>query len=60
MNSDGDMAVSADVGGDEREDGDGHANVYWGLDCGVDVGELWEDDVEQEPELEHDVSRSTH
>lgn len=38
---------------------DGDVNVYWCSDEDEDVGECVGDGVEQEPELEHDVSRST-
>lgn len=56
MGSDGDMDE------DEGEDGcgDGGLNGYWGLDGVVGKGACEEEGVEQEPELEHDVSRSTH
>lgn len=52
----GDMDEGESVGGDENG-ADGH----WALDCyaDADVGDCTEDGVEQEPELEHDVSRST-
>lgn len=56
MGSDGDMDV--DGGGDG--DGDGNLNGHWALDWDADKGEYEEDGVEQEPELEHDVSRSIH
>lgn len=54
MHSDVDM----DVDGGENGAGDGGLNGYWALDWDVDRGECEEDGVE--PELEHDVSRSTH
>lgn len=54
MGGDGDESEGEGGGGGE------HGNEFWGLDYGVSVGEYGEDDVEQEPELEHDVSRSTH
>lgn len=52
MGSDGDMDVDDDGGGDGDVDG------CWVLNCCVDESE--ETEVEWEPELEHDVSRSTH
>lgn len=54
--------MDADGGGDGGSDGDASGDVseYWGLDWDVDAGGSEEDGVEQEPELEHDVSRSTH
>ncbi len=49
------------MGGDGVGDGggDGDVNGYWGSDWDVGAGECEEDGVEQELELEHDVSRST-
>lgn len=48
------MGLCGDLGGD-KSGPDGH----WPLDYCADVGECEADGVEQEPELEHDVSRST-
>lgn len=53
MGSVGDM----DVGGDGGWVVDGYVNGYCGSDW--DMGECEGDGVEQELELEHDVSRST-
>lgn len=52
--------MDVDAGGNGDGGGDGVVNGYWGLGWDVDMGECEEDGVEQEPELEHDVSRSTH
>lgn len=48
------------MGGDGNVGGDGDVNGYLGWDWDMDAGECEEDGVQQEPELEHDVSRSTH
>lgn len=53
------MGGNGDADQDGDGDGDGHVNGYWGLGWHVDAGDCEGDGVEQEPELEHDVSRST-
>lgn len=67
MDSDGDMDVGGNGHGagvcNDEKDVSGYWGFAWGSGWGlgwcVDVGECAVYDVEQELELEHDVSRST-